>query len=223
MLMKSRIFLAFAIALSTVAYAQLSNKEVANALKEALTKGISKGADLVSVTDGYFKNPEIKIPFPPEVKKVETKLRQMGMGKTIDNFVLTLNRSAEEAAKESKPIFIDAIKQLTINDALSILKGTPDAATQFLKRTTTTSLKEKFSPIVQAALDRTSATKYYKDITSTYNKIPLVTKVNPDLNAYATDKAIEGLFVMIAKEEKNIRENPVARTTDLLKKVFGFK
>jgi uncharacterized protein DUF4197 len=223
MRMKARIFLTVAVAWCTVAYAQLSNKEVANALKEALTKGVSKGADLVSVTDGFFKNPEIKIPFPPEVKKVETKLRQMGMGKTIDNFVLSLNRAAEEASKEAKPIFIDAIKQLTINDAISILKGTPDAATQFLKRTTTASLKEKFSPIVQAALDKTSATKYYKDITGTYNKIPLVTKVNPDLNAYATDKAIEGLFVMIAKEEKNIRENPVARTTDLLKKVFGFK
>ena len=222
--MKSRIILALSCVLSTIMVsAQLSNKEIANGLKEALTKGISKGADLVSATDGYFKNPEIKIPFPPEVRKVETKLRQMGMGKTIDNFVLTLNRAAEEAAKEAKPIFIEAIKQITIDDALSLLKGNPDAATQFLKRTTTASLKQKFSPIVQAALDKTSATKYYKDITSTYNKIPLVTKVNPDLNAYATDKAIEGLFIMIAKEEKNIRENPVARTTDLLKKVFGLK
>lgn len=221
--MKSKIILVLICALNTVVSGQLSNKEVANGLKEALTKGISKGADLVSVTDGYFKNLEIKIPFPPEVRKVESKLRQLGMGKTVDNFVLSLNRAAEEAAKESKPIFINAIKQLTIDDALSLLKGTPDAATQFLKRTTTASLKEKFSPIVQAALDKTSATKYYKDIISTYNKIPLITKVNPDLNAYATDKAIEGLFVMIAREEKNIRENPVARTTDLLKKVFGFK
>ena len=103
------------------------------------------------------------------------------------------------------------------------MKGTPDAATQFLKRTTTTGLKQKFSPIVQAALDKTSATKYYKDIINTYNKIPLVKKENPDLNAYATDRTIEGLFVMIAKEEKNIRDNPVARTTDLLKKVFSLK
>ena len=211
------------ITISITSFAQLANKDDANGLKEALTTGISKAADLVSVTDGYFKNPQIKIPFPPEVKKVESRLRQMGMGKTVDNFVLTLNRAAEEAAKESKPIFVGAIKQLTIDDAFSLLKGTPDAATQFLKRTTTTGLKQKFSPIVQAALDKTSATKYYKDIINTYNKIPLVKKENPDLNAYATDRTIEGLFVMIAKEEKNIRDNPVARTTDLLKKVFSLK
>lgn len=112
---------------------------------------------------------------------------------------------------------------MTIQDAWALLQGEPDAATQFLKRTTTPQLREKFSPVVQTALDKVNATKYYGDVINTYNKIPLVEKVNPDLNAYATDKAIEGLFVMIAQEEKNIRENPVARTTDLLKKVFGYK
>jgi hypothetical protein len=196
--------------------------EVGGGLKEALINGISKGSDLVSLTDGYFKNPEIKIPFPPDVKKVEDKLRQLGFGKKVDDFVMTLNRGAEEAAKEAKPIFISAIKQMTIQDAWALLKGEPDAATQFLKRTTTPQLKEKFSPVVQTALDKVSATKYYGDVINTYNKIPFIEKVNPDLNAYATDKAIEGLFVMVAKEEKNIRENPVARTTDLLKKVFGY-
>jgi Protein of unknown function (DUF4197) len=199
-----------------------TTEEVGGGLKEALVNGISKGADLVSITDGYFKNPEIKIPFPPDVKKVEDKLRQLGFGKKVDDFVMTLNRGAEEAAKEAKPIFISAIKQLTIQDAWALLKGEPDAATQFLKRTTTPQLKEKFSPVVQVALDKVSATKYYSDVINTYNKIPFIEKVNPDLNAYATDKAIEGLFVMVAKEEKNIRENPVARTTDLLKKVFGY-
>lgn len=199
-----------------------TTEEVGSGLKEALINGISKGSDLVSITDGYFKNPEIKIPFPPDVKKVEDKLRQLGFGKKVDDFVMTLNRGAEEAAKEAKPIFISAIKQLTIQDAWALLKGEPDAATQFLKRTTTPQLKEKFSPVVQVALDKVSATKYYSDVINTYNKIPFVEKVNPDLNAYATDKAIEGLFVMVAKEEKNIRENPVARTTDLLKKVFGY-
>jgi hypothetical protein len=199
-----------------------TTEEVGGGLKEALVNGISKGADIVSITDGYFKNPEIKIPFPPDVKKVEDKLRQLGFGKKVDDFVMTLNRGAEEAAKEAKPIFISAIKQLTIQDAWALLKGGPDAATQFLKRTTTPQLKEKFSPVVQVALDKVSATKYYSDVINTYNKIPFVEKVNPDLNAYATDKAIEGLFVMVAKEEKNIRENPVARTTDLLKKVFGY-
>jgi hypothetical protein len=201
----------------------LTEQEVGSGLKEALINGISKGADLVSVTDGYFKNPQIKIPFPPDVQKVEDKLRQLGFGNKVDEFVMTLNRGAEEAAKEAKPIFINAIKQMTIQDAWGLLKGEQDAATQFLKRTTTPQLKEKFSPVVQSALDKVSATKYYADVVNTYNKVPFVEKVNPDLNAYATDKAIEGLFVMIAKEEKNIRENPVARTTDLLKRVFGNK
>ena len=199
----------------------LTAEEVAQGLKEALTNGISKGADLTSKTDGYFKNPEIKIPFPPDVKKVEDRLRQMGMGGQVDKFVLSLNRGAEDAAKEAKPIFVAAIKQMTIDDAFSILKGEPDAATQFLKRTTTAQLKEKFKPVVQKSLDKVSATQYYGDLVGTYNKIPLVQKVNPDLNEYATDLAIQGLFIMIAKEEKNIRQDPLARTSDLLKKVFG--
>ena len=195
--------------------------EVAEGLKEALIKGISTGSDLVSQVDGYFKNPEIKIPFPPDVKKVEDKLRQIGFGSQVDNFIMTLNRGAEDAAKEAKPIFITAIRSMTIQDAWSILRGEDDAATQFLKRTTSAQLKEKFKPVIQNSLNKVNATKYYSDIVTKYNSIPLVQKVNPDLDDYATDKAIEGLFLMIAKEEKNIRENPVARTTELLKKVFA--
>jgi hypothetical protein len=145
----------------------------------------------------------------------------MGFGSKVDEFVMTLNRGAEDAAKEAKPIFINAIKQMTIDDAFGILKGQPDAATQFLKRTTTGQLKEKFKPVIQNSLNKVSATKYYGDLVNTYNKIPLVEKVNPNLDDYATDLAIQGLFTMVAKEEKNIRENPVARTTDLLKRVFG--
>jgi hypothetical protein len=110
---------------------------------------------------------------------------------------------------------------MTIQDAFSILRGQPDAATQYLKRTTSAQLKEKFKPVIQNSLNKVNATKYYGEIVTRYNSIPLVQKVNPDLNDYATDKAIEGLFLMIAKEEKNIRENPVARTTELLKRVFG--
>ncbi len=201
----------------------LTTSEIGDGLKEALISGISKGADLASQSDGYFKNLEIKIPFPPDVKKVEDKLRQIGMGNQVDQFVLTLNRGAEDAAKEAKPIFIDAIKQMSIEDAWSLLKGQPDAATVYLKKTTSGRLKTKFSPVIQNSLDKVSATKYYGDLVNTYNKIPFVDKVNPDLNNYATDLAIQGLFTMIAKEEKNIRDNPVARTTDLLKKVFGSK
>lgn len=200
---------------------QLTSAEVADGLKEALIKGISNGSDLASQVDGYFKNPEIKIPFPPEVKKVEDKLRQIGLGAEVDKFVLTLNRGAEDAAKEAKPIFITAIKSMTIQDAWGILKGEDNAATEYLKRTTSAQLKQKFSPVIQNSLDKVSATKYYGELVTRYNQIPFVEKVNPDLNQYATDKAIEGLFLMIAKEEKNIRDNPVARTTELLKKVFS--
>jgi hypothetical protein len=199
----------------------LSSEEIAEGLKEALTNGISKGSDLVSQIDGYYKNPEIKIPFPPDAKKAEDKLRQIGMGKDVDNFILTLNRAAEDAAKEAKPIFVSAIKQMTIQDAAGILKGKPDAATQYLKTTTSNPLKDKFKPVVQSSLSKVNATKYYADLIGTYNKIPFVTKMNPNLDDYATDRAIEGLFIMIAKEEKNIRSNPGARTSELLKKVFG--
>lgn len=223
--------------LSTAAFAQIdlkkiknkvigskpSTEEVASGLKEALTKGTAKGTDEVSKTDGYFKNPEIKIPFPPEVQQVETTLRKMGMNKQVDEFVLSLNRAAEDAAKEAKPIFVDAIKKMTIQDAWSILKGEDDAATKYLDKTTSPQLKEKFKPIIKASLDKVNATKYYKDLITAYNKVPLVKKVNPELDVYATDKATDGLFVMIAKEEKNIRQNPGARTTDLLKKVFSQK
>lgn len=200
----------------------LTTAEVAEGLKEALVKGISTGADLVSVTDGYFKNPEIKIPFPPEVKKVEDALRKIGLGGQVDKFVMTLNRGAEDAAKEAKPIFIAAIKSMTIQDAWSILRGEDNAATEYLRRTTSALLKEKFKPVIQSSLNKVNATKYYGEIVSRYNQIPLIEKVNPNLDDYATDKAIEGLFVMIAKEEKNIRQDPVARTTELLKRVFGY-
>ncbi len=199
----------------------VSTSEVGDGLKEALINGISKGSDLTSQVDGYFKNPEIKIPFPPDVKKVEDKLRQIGLGNQVDQFVMTLNRGAEDAAAQAKPIFIDAIKQMSIDDAWGILRGQPDAATQYLKRVTTAQLKSRFMPVIKNSLDKTNATKHYSDIVNTYNKIPFIEKVNPDLTSYATDLAIQGLFTMIAREEKNIRQNPIARTTELLKRVFG--
>ena len=200
---------------------QLSSEEIASALKEALTNGISKGSDIVSQVDGYFKNSEIKLPFPPEAQKAEIKLRQMGMGAEVDKFILSLNRAAEDAAKEAKPIFVTAIKSMTIQDAAGILKGEQDAATRYLERTTSAPLKDKFMPVIKNSLAKVNATKYYADLITTYNKIPLVQKLNPNLDEYATDKAIQGLFIMIAKEEKNIRNNPGARTTELLRKVFG--
>jgi hypothetical protein len=201
----------------------LTTEEVGSGLKEALINGISKGSDLVSQMDGYFKNPEIKIPFPPEVKKVENTLRDIGLGSEVDKFVMTLNRGAEDAAKEAKPIFIAAIKSMTIQDAWAILKGEDNAATEYLRKTTSGQLREKFKPVIQNSLNKVNATKYYGDLVTRYNKIPFVEKVNPNLDDYATDRAIDGLFVMIAKEEKSIRQDPVARTTELLKRVFGNK
>ncbi len=200
-----------------------TTSEVAEGLKEALLKGVSTGTDKLSQLDGYLGNAEIKIPFPPDVKKVEDKLRQLGLGSEVDRFVTTLNRGAEDAATQAKPIFISAIQQLTIEDAWSILKGQQDAATEYLRRTTSVQLKEKFMPVIQQSLNKVNATKYYSDLVNNYNRIPRVEKVNPNLDEYATDLAIQGLFVMIAKEEKNIRQDPVARTTDILKRVFAYQ
>lgn len=200
--------------------ASFSKEEAANALKQALEQGTVKGVSVISQVDGYFKNPEIKIPFPPEAQNVEQKLRQIGLGNQVDEAVLSLNRAAEDAASGAKDIFVAAIKALTIQDAINIVKGEKDAATQFLARETTDDLAAKFSPIIDASLKKVNATKYWSDVMGAYNKIPLVKKVETDLTAYVTQKAIDGLFVMIAQEELNIRQNPAARTTELLKKVF---
>ncbi|MBS1489053.1 MAG: DUF4197 domain-containing protein [Bacteroidetes bacterium] len=218
--MKQIIFIFF-IFIGFTTQAQLNTTDIANGLKEALNKGISKAADSLSKVDGYFKNPKIKIPFPPDAQKMEKKLRDIGMSKDVDNFIMTLNRGAEGAAKQSLPIFLDAIKKITITDATSILQGQPDAATQYLQKTTTAQLKTQFQPIIKTSLDKVNATKYYSQLANEYDKIPFVKKVNPDLVSYTTDLAIKGLFMKIAEEEKNIRANPAAQTTSLLKKVFG--
>lgn len=199
----------------------VSQTEAANGLKEALVQGISKGTDQASKTDGFYLNKLIRIPFPPDAQRVANTLRTIGLGAQVDKFELSLNRGAEDAAKSAKPIFLSAIKSLTFRDVWGILTGEKDAATSYLKRTTTTQLTTAFKPIIQQSLDKVSATRYYTDLTTRYNKIPLVTPVNTDLNDYATGKAIDGLFTLVAQEEANIRENPVARTTDLLKRVFG--
>jgi hypothetical protein len=201
----------------------LTTIEVNDGLKEALVKGITSGANQASAVDGYFGNPRITIPFPPDVKKVEDKLRQVGLGKEVDKFVLTLNRGAEAAAKEAIPIFTDAIKAMTIEDAWAVLNGNEDAATQYLIRTTREPLRAKFKPVIQSALQTVNATKYYTDLINVYNKIPFVDNVNPNLDDYATEKALDGLFTLVADEEKKIRQDPVARTTDLLQRVFGYK
>lgn len=199
----------------------LTTEQVAAGLKEALSKGITEGAQQASRTNGYFKNPKIKIPIPEELQNIERTLRQVGLGDEVDKFILTLNRGAEEAAKEAVPIFLTAIRSMTIQDAWGILKGQDNAATQYLERVTASQLKDKFKPVIQDALEKVNATRYYHEIVSNYNRIPGVNKINPDLDDYATDKAIEGLFILVAEEEANIRKNPAARTTALLRKVFA--
>ena len=199
----------------------LSNSDIASGLKEALRVGISKGADQASLTDGFFKNALIKITFPPEAQKVEAKLRQLGFNKQVDQFELSLNRAAEDASKKAKPVFVKAITSMSIQDAVGILRGSNDAATQYLRRSSGQQLVTEFTPIVDSTLQKNKATQYYGELVNIYNKIPFVQKVNPNLTEYATNKAVDGLFILVAQEEQKIRENPAARVTDLLKKVFS--
>ena len=199
----------------------LTEKDAADGIKEALVNGTGESVKTVSVLNGYWGNPEIKIPFPAEAQEMESKLRTVGMGKKVDEFNESMNRAAEKAASEAKPIFISAIKDMTVKDAINIVKGSDNAATMYLKNTTSPQLIDKFKPVIKSSLDNVNATKYWSDLITIYNKIPLVKKMNPDLTAYVTGKAIDGLFVMIAKEELKIRKDPMARTSELLKKVFG--
>jgi hypothetical protein len=198
------------------------SSEIADGLKQALQIGTDRGTQKLSAVDGFFANAVIKILMPPEAKNVEQKLRSLGFGKLVDNTILTLNRAAEDAAKSAAPVFINAIKQITIQDALGILKGGDFAATDYLKSKTTAQLTTAFKPIIDASLNKVNATKYWNTIFSTYNRFSL-NKVNPDLQAYVTDKAMSGIFYQIGLEEQKIRKDPLARTTDLLKKVFGGK
>jgi hypothetical protein len=198
-----------------------TEKDAADGIKEALVNGTGASVILVSATDGYWGNPEIKIPFPAEAKDMESKLRAMGMGKKVDEFNESMNRAAEKAAIEAKNIFITAIKNMTVRDAINIVKGSDNAATMYLKNNTSPDLIAKFTPIIKTSLDNVNATKYWSDLISVYNKIPLIKKMNPDLPQYVTQKGIDGLFIMIAKEELKIRKDPAARTSELLKKVFG--
>ncbi len=199
----------------------LTETDAANAIKEALNKGVDIGVKKVSKKDGYFLDPEIRIPFPKDMKKVEKKLRDLGMNQQIDQIIVSINRAAEDASTSAKPIFIKAIKDMSISDAKKIVNGNKSAATDYLRNSTYLSLSKEFQPIIRTSLQKVNATKYWKSLMRAYNKIPFIKKVNPDLEIYVTEKAIDGLFFMIEKEEKRIRENPKQRKTELLKKVFG--
>jgi len=200
-----------------------SNLDMGNGLKNALEVGILNGANVLSKNNGYFGNALLKIVMPPEAVKVEKTLRDLGMGKLVDDAILSFNRGAENAAKQAAPIFINSIKQMTFNDAKNILlSGNKKSASEFLKRTTYTSLENTFSPVIDKSLKSVNATKYWGDVINTYNQIPLLENVNPDLTSYVTEKALDGLFKMVEKEEMKIRDNIGARTTDLIQKVFGW-
>ena len=199
----------------------LSEEDIVKGLKEALNVGTKNSVSKASVANGFLSNPNIKIPFPKEAQQVETDVRKLGMGNEVDKFVETLNKAAEVAAKDAAPIFVNAITKMTVTDGAKILKGKDDEATQYLKNSTTTDLEVLIKPIVKKALDEVAITEYWGPIIKKYNKIPMVKPLNPDLEAYTTQKAIEGLFVLIAEEEAKIRKDPAAQVSDILKKVFG--
>jgi hypothetical protein len=196
--------------------------EIGTALKDALTQGTSKSSDKLSAVDGFFGDATVKLLFPPEAKQVESRLRQLGQGPLCDKIILSLNRAAEDAAAQAKPIFIDAIKNMTMDDVQKILLGSDNSATEYFKRTTTAALAAAFKPVIEKSLGKTGATQYYSQGATIYNKIPFVTKVNPDIVDYATQKTIEGMFVKIAAEELNIRTNIGARSNPVMQKVFAF-
>lgn len=202
----------------------LTNDEVISGLKEALSVGIKNSVNLTSVTDGFWGNSEIKLPFPEDAIKVRQKAMDWGLDSQVEKFEVTLNRAAEEATKEALPIFGDAIKNMSISDGFSILNGGDGAATKFLKDNTTSKLVEAFAPKVEAAISKVKLTEYWNPIITKYNNAMTITggeKLNPDLNKYVTERAISGLFIMVEKEENKIRKDPMARVSDLLQKVFG--
>jgi hypothetical protein len=199
-----------------------SNLEIGTALKEALQQGTTKSTNQLSAVNGFFGNVSVKIMFPPQAQKAEATLRKLGQNQLCDNVILSLNRAAEDAAKQAAPIFLNAIKEMSLQDVTNILLGAPDAATQYFKRTTTADLSAKFRPVIKVSLDKVGATKFYADAANAYNKVPFVAKLNPDLVEYATQKAIDGLFIQIAIEELNIRQNIGARPSPLMQKVFLF-
>jgi hypothetical protein len=197
----------------------LTNDEIIAGLKEALSTGTVNATTLLNKTDGFLKNEAIKIVMPGEAKKVESTLRKMGLSSVVDKAITSMNRAAEDAAIEAKDIFIDAIKGMTVKDGLTILRGGDFAATEFLKNATTDQLTQRFRPIIENSLNKVNATAYWEDVFKNYNRFSK-DKVETDLTAYVTNKALEGLFHTIGLEEQKFRQDPAARATEILKKVF---
>lgn len=202
---------------------QQQGLNISAGLKEALNNGVNKQVSKLTATDGFYKNAAVKILLPEELKKVDASLRKIGMGSLADEGLKAINRTAEDAVKEATPIFIDAVRSMTFTDARNILMGNQNAATTYLQRTTSSALYNKFNPVIRKSYSKVGADKIWANIITKYNTIPLVTKVNPDLTDYTTNKAMEGVFKMIAIEEKNIRTDMNARTSGLLRQVFALQ
>jgi hypothetical protein len=201
---------------------KITEAEAGEGIKGALNQGIEKAVTSLNKTDGFFGSQFYKILLPPEVQKMERKIRSIGLGGEIDKAILQINRGAEDAVGAAKPIFIDAVKSMSVTDAINLIQGGDGSVTRFFREKTNTSLVTAFTPVVKSSLSKTKATQYYGNIISGYNKIPFnKNKLNPDLTSYVVDKAIEALFDMVSKEETEIRKNPAKRTTDILQKAFG--
>lgn len=209
-------------AVATQALAIPTSTEAAGGLKDALKQGFGNGVDFLSAKGGFLNNAAYKILLPPDAQKIADKLSSMGMQPQVDNVIAKLNEGAESAVKTAKPIFIDAVTSMNFSDAMGVLTGGQGAATTYLKNTTTTSLTTAFRPKIQAALDQVGVTKYWGDLVAIYNKIPLVQKLNPDLNAFVTDKALVALFSRVEQEENTIRTNIGSRSTDMMRKAFAY-
>ena len=201
----------------------LSTAEIANGLKQALNFGIDKQVSKLTVEDGFFKNELVKIVLPQELQKVDKTLRDIGLGNLADEGLKVLNRAAEDAVKEATPIFVAAVKEITFADAKNILLGNDDAATQYLKGATRTSLYNKFNPVIKNSFDKVGADQIWRNLITKYNSLPLTSDVNPDLTDYVTGEALSGVYTMIAIEEKEIRNKLSSRTTTLLQKVFALQ
>lgn len=200
-----------------------SGIDIAAGLKEALNKGVTDQVSKLTALDGFYKNEAVKIMMPAELQKVDKTLRKLGMSSLADDGIRALNRAAEDAVKESTPIFVSAIKNINFSDAKNILMGKENAATSYLQSATTKDLYTKFSPVVQQSIGKVGADVIWSNIITKYNAIPLVSKVNPDITDYVTNKALDGVFKMITVEEKNIRTNLKSRTSNLLQQVFAMQ
>jgi hypothetical protein len=201
----------------------LSNADISAGLKEALQKGISQQVTKLTATDGFYKNEAVKILLPAELQKIDKTLRSVGLSSLADEGLKVLNRAAENAVKEATPIFVDAVTKMTFNDARNILLGNDTSATTYLQGATSSSLYSKFNPVIKSSFSKVGADKVWTNIITKYNALPAVNDVNPDLTDYVTQKAMEGVFKMVAVEEVQIRNNINERTSDLLKKVFALQ